>query len=80
MFQKRIVAIGVQMHFRIWERSYNPVPLSINEIIIFGKVWLALNGVQFTTVPKHDSWEVSTEDNTQNVIIYKNRKGRMVGM
>ena len=53
------------MHFRIWERSYFPVSLSINESIIFGKIWLALNSVQFTTVPKHDYWEASTEDNTQ---------------
>ena len=27
----------------------------------FGK--LAVNGVHFTTVQKHDSWETSTEDN-----------------
>ena len=28
------------------------------------KIRLVSNGVQFTTVPKHDSWEALTEDNT----------------
>ena len=43
------------MHFGIQERSYIPDSLGINENKIFGKVQLALNSAQFTTVPKHDS-------------------------
>ena len=76
-FRERIITLGIQMHFRIQERSYIPVSLSIDESISFGKIQLASNSVQFATVPKHDSWEASTEDNAKNVIIYELRKGRM---
>ena len=53
------------MHFGDQERSYIPVSLSINRYKVFGKAQLALNSAQFTTVPKHDSWEALTEDNAQ---------------
>ena len=65
MFQKGIIAIDIQMSFRIPEGSCIPVSFSINESIVFGKIQLVLNSVWFTTVPKDDSWEASTEDNTQ---------------
>ena len=68
MFQKRNITVGIWIHFRIQEWSYIPVSLGIYESTIFGKVWLALNSAQFTTVPKHDSWEALTEDNTQKCL------------
>ena len=55
MFQKENITVGIQMCFKIQERSYIPVSLGINKSNIFNKVQLALNSVQFTTVPKHDS-------------------------
>ena len=45
----------MHFHFGIQERSYIPVSFGIKESKIFGKAQLALNGAQFTIVPKPDS-------------------------
>ena len=37
IFWEGIIAIGIQMPFRIQEGSYIPVSLSTHELIIFGK-------------------------------------------